>query len=323
MNKKPKIFLIIIVILAAAGFFALKIRPKAGPEEIVKEINPTIGSIETIVSTTGTVLPMNRLEIKPPVNGRVESILVKEGEKVKMGQNLAWMSSTERAALLDAAHAKGPEQLKYWQEAYKPIALLAPIDGEVIVATIQPGQTVTTADAVVVLSDQLIVRAQVDETDIGKIKLKQKALLSLDAYPQTKIKAVVGHIYYESKTVNNVTIYEVDLAPEDVLSFFRSGMNASVDFIENSRENALLIPLEAVQKEKDESFVLLKKNGSEPVRQTVTLGIADDKNVEVISGIEANDKIIVKSKGYSLPKNNIGTNPFMPSRARTGSGSAH
>ncbi|MCX5704635.1 MAG: biotin/lipoyl-binding protein, partial [Candidatus Omnitrophica bacterium] len=117
MNKKPKIFLIIIVILVVVGFFALKMKPKAGSEEIVKEINPTIGSIETFVSTTGTVLPMNRLEIKPPVNGRVESILIKEGEKVKVGQNLAWMSSTERAALLDAAHAKGPEQLKYWQEA--------------------------------------------------------------------------------------------------------------------------------------------------------------------------------------------------------------
>jgi multidrug efflux pump subunit AcrA (membrane-fusion protein) len=160
-------------------------------------------------------------------------------------------------------------------------------------------------------------------TDIGKIKPGQKATISLDAYPDAKIKAAVEHIYYESKTVNNVNIYEVDLTPEDVPSFFRSGMNASVDFIENSRENALLIPLEAVQKEKDESFVLLKKNGSEPVRQKVTLGIADDKNVEVISGIEANDKIIVKSKGYSLPKNNIGTNPFMPSRTRAGSGSAH
>ncbi|MCX5704957.1 MAG: HlyD family efflux transporter periplasmic adaptor subunit, partial [Candidatus Omnitrophica bacterium] len=188
----------------------------------------------------------------------------------------------------------------------------------------QPGQTVTTTDAVVVLSDHLIVRAQVDETDIGKIKLEQKALLSLDAYPQTKIKAIVGHIYYESKTVNNVTIYEVDLTPENVPSFFRSGMNAAVDVIENSRENALLIPLEAVQKERDESFVLLKKTGDEPVRQTVTLGIADDKNVEVISGIGADDKILVKSKGYFLPKNkNIGTNPFMPSRGRAGSGSAH
>jgi macrolide-specific efflux system membrane fusion protein len=312
MNKKPKIFLIIIVILAAVGFFALKIRPKAGPEEMVKEINPTIGSIETIVSTTGTVLPMNRLEIKPPVNGRVESILVKEGEKVKMGQNLAWMSSTERAALLDAAHAKGPEQLKYWQEAYKPIALLAPIDGEVIVATIQPGQTVTAADAVVVLSDHLIVRAQVDETDIGKIKPGQKAVISLDAYPEAKIDARVEHIYYESKTVNNVTIYEVDLIPAEIPHFFRSGMNATVNFITENKDNCLLVPIEAVQKAKDESFVLVKKNSGEPVKQVVSLGISDDKNVEVLSGISENDTLVTKTKKFALPKSNVGSSPFTP-----------
>ena len=88
-------------------------------------------------------------------------------------------------------------------------------------ATIQPGQTVTTSDAVVVLSDRLIVRAQVDETDIGKIKLNQGAFITLDAYLDTKIGAVVDHIYYESETVNNVTIYKVDLIPENTPEFFR------------------------------------------------------------------------------------------------------
>ena len=87
----------------------------------------------------------------------------------------------------------------------------------------------------VVLSDHLIVRAQVDETDIGKITPDMKAIITLDAYPDTKIKASVEHIYYESKTVNNVTIYEVDLIPEEVPAFFRSGMNATVDFIEQEQ----------------------------------------------------------------------------------------
>ena len=98
--------------------------------------------------------------------------------------------------------------------------ILSPIDGEVIVATIQPGQTVTTTDDVVVLSDHLIVRAQVDETDIGKIQLGQKAFISLDAYPDRRIQATVEHIYYESSTVNNVTIYNVDLLPNGCSAVF-------------------------------------------------------------------------------------------------------
>ena len=313
MNKKLKFGLIIVMFLIIGAFVVMKLKPKVDTDNIVKEIIPTFGSIQTVISTTGTVLPKNRLEIKPPVNGRVESILVKEGQKVKTGETLVWMSSTERAALLDAARGQGEEKLKYWQDAYKPIALLASIDAEVIVATTQPGQTVTTADAVVVLSDHLIARAQVDETDIGKIKLGQKATIILDAYPGKKINAAVEHIYYESKTVNNVTIYEVDLIPEEVPLFFRSGMNATIDFIENSREKTLLVPVEAVQKDKGEDFVLVKKDGqSQPVKQPVKLGLSDDKKVEIISGIDAHDILILKSRKFILPKSDAGSSPFVP-----------
>jgi len=315
--KKLKIISGLLILLAAAAFLQMKLRPLKPDSEIVKEIKPMRGTIQNLISATGTVLPKNRLEVKPPVNGRVENILVQEGEKVKAGETLAWMSSTERAALLDAARGQGEETLKYWQEVYKAIPLISPIDGEVIVATTQPGQTVTTNDPVIVLSDQLIVRAQVDETDIGKIKSGQSARVNLDAYPDSKIKAVVGHIYYESKTVNNVTIYEVDLIPESVPPFFRSGMNASVDFIEQSRENILLIPLEAVYREKDADYVLVSQNnGAPPAKRAVELGLSDDKNAEVISGIAENERIILKTKKYKLPKSSTGVNPFLPSRRR-------
>jgi macrolide-specific efflux system membrane fusion protein len=316
-NKKLKITFLVLGIVIVSALVMMKIKSKGLSNEITQDISPTIGAIRVFISTTGAVLPKNRLQVKPPVNGRIESILVQEGEKVKQGQTLAWMSSTERAALLDAAEGQGEEALKYWKDAYKPIALLSPIDGEVIVATTQPGQAVTTNDAVVVLSDHLIVRAQVDETDIGKITNNMKAIITLDAYPDTKIKATVEHIYYESQTINNVTIYPVDLIPQEVPQFFRSGMNASVDFMVQDKKNILTIPVDAVYKN-GESFVYLKQpNAKEPVKARVELGISDDKKVEVISGINENDRIIAKAKKYSLPKpSNTGSNPFLPSRRR-------
>ncbi|MCX5714602.1 MAG: HlyD family efflux transporter periplasmic adaptor subunit [Candidatus Omnitrophica bacterium] len=315
--KKFSVFIIVIIIATAIGTWLFKVRQKESVSEETKLIQPAKGSIKIFISSTGTVLPKNRLEVKPPVNGRVESILVQEGEKVKIGQILAWMSSTERAALLDAARGKGAKSLKYWEQAYKPIPLLAPIDGEVIVATTQPGQTVTTADAVIVLSDHLIVRAQVDETDIGKVKKGMKAVIALDAYPDTKIKAKVEHIYYESQTVNNVTIYPVDLAPQDVPPFFRSGMNASVDFIVQDKRDILVIPVDAVYKNKEDYVLLKQDNVKEPVKALVQLGITDDKNIEVISGVTESDYLIVKSKKFTLPKSSSsGSNPFMPFRKR-------
>ena len=318
--RKNKFFLIgaLAVAVFAAVFFFMRAEKKQSKPQVVQEISPTRGTIQVIISTTGTVLPKNRLQVQPPVNGRVESVLVQEGENVKAGQILAWMSSTERAALLDAAQGKGPEILKYWQDVYKAIPLLSPIDGEVIVATVQPAQTVTTADAVVVLSNHLIVRAQVDETDIGKIALGQSATISLDAYPEQTIKATVEHIYYESQTINNVTIYLVDLLPEKVPSFFRSGMNATVNFIEKGKDDALLLPVEAIVKGKESNYVLIKQSlGQEPARAKVTLGMTDDKNVEILSGITEQDTILIKAKKYTLPKTaSTGTNPFMPARPK-------
>ena len=320
-KNKSKIIFGILVLLAISVFVVIKIKGSSQSNEIIKEVNPAVGTIQTFISTTGTVLPKNRLEVKPPVGGRIESILVHEGDKVKLGQVLAWMSSTERAALLDAAEGQGEDVLKYWKQVYKPIALLAPIDGDVIVATTQPGQTVTTADAVIVLSDHLIVRAQVDETDIGKIKLKQGAFITLDAYLDEKIGAVVDHIYYESETVNNVTIYKVDLFPEKTPEFFRSGMNATIDFKAESRENAMLLPVEAVRKEKDDSYVLLKQEGSNnPAKRVVKIGITDDKNYEILSGVTSADTVLVTTKKYVFPgAGSSGTNPFMPNMRRGGS----
>jgi len=316
------IALVLIISICVVVFLFLRQRPDNNTDA-VKEVRPQIGQIQNFFSTTGMVYPKNRLEIKPPVGGRVEKILVKEGDYVKAGQLLALMSSTERAALLDAARGQGEEVLKYWQQVYKAIQLFSPIDGEVIVATTQPGQIVTATDAVLVLSDQLIVRAQVDETDIGKVKLGQNCLVSLDAYADKKIKAKVEHIYYESQTINNVTIYKVDLVPEEIPEFFRSGMNATIEFIVFDKENILIIPLEALQKEDQKNFVLVKENSqADPQPRAVETGASDDKNIEILSGINAGDIIIVKNKKYVLPKSQKpGTNPFVPFGARRGGGS--
>lgn len=317
-NKKSKIFFALVIIFSAAAFMIIRMKSSKQGSEILQEVKPARESIRSAISTTAQILPKNRLEIKPPINGRLDSILVKEGQKVNAGETLAWISSTERAALLDATRNKGEEESAYWQEVYRPIALISPIDAEVIVATTQPGQAVNTAEPVLVLSDQLIVRAQVDEADIGKIKLGQSAIVSLDAYPDTKINAIVEHIYYESKTINNVTIYEVDLDTESTLEFFRSGMNANVGFITGSKEDALVIPAEAVFNEEGGDFVLVKNNSSlEPEKRSVILGISENKKVEVVSGLTLDDTVVIKSKKYILPKSEeAGASPFIPQRRR-------
>ncbi len=309
-NKKI-IFLFILVLFLGVAF--LKMHGKKDAVIDIKEIQPTVGSIQKTISTTGTVEPQNRLEINPPIAGRVEEIEVQEGQTVKAGDILALMSSTERAALLDAARLKGHEELEYWQNVYKSTPLIAPIDGEVIVRSVEPGQTVTTSDAVLVLSDRLIVQADVDETDIGEIKTGQTAMIGLDAYPDIHVSAKVDHISYESELVNNVTIYGVDILPANIPEVFRSGMSANVEVVVQEKQNAVLLPIEAVNNRDGKTFVLSKHPFSgEIVPTPVTTGIQDDQNIEIISGISEADTVVIQNQTFILQKTSSGSNPFMP-----------
>ncbi len=317
MGKGKKIImgvLVLAVLLGAAAFFFLKGSRKQ--EKKYDEIRATRGTISSVVSTTGAVEPQNRLKIKSSVNGRIEEILVDEGRIVRKGDVLARLSSTERAALLDAAKLQGKSELSYWQNVYKETAVIAPMAGQVIVRSIDPGQTVTTSDSLFVLSDRLIVKAYVDETDIGKVKVGQKAMIGLDAYPDIKVKGVVDHIYYESHLQNNVNIYNVDIIPETVPDVYRSGMSANIDIIVEQKENALLLPTGAVQSRKGASVVMLKKEDPQQPDsyRKVRTGMQDGRNIEILEGISENTVVLMPDTMFVLPTKNGGSNPFMPKR---------
>ncbi|MBN2145553.1 MAG: efflux RND transporter periplasmic adaptor subunit [Candidatus Aureabacteria bacterium] len=314
MKFKGWSIFILVLTAGLAGFGFYQYKQKQKPQIRFREVKPFYGSIQKAISTTGTVQPQNRLEIKPPISGRMDEILVKEGDPVKTGQTIAWMSSTDRAALLDTARSNGEKAVEYWKDVYKPTPLIAPIDGEVIVRALEPGQTVTSNDVVLVLSDRLIVQANVDETDIGKVKKGQTAAVSLDAYPDIRVEGKVNHIYYESKIVNNVTIYHVDILPETVPEVFRSGMSANIEIIEQSKEHVLLISQEAVKQDPEYgSFVLVPASpGQRPRREKITTGLADDTNFEVVEGLDADSTVLVRTENYTPSRGSPGGNPFMP-----------
>ena len=286
--------------------------PAGAPERVT--VSPTYEAIASSITTTGVVTPRNRLEIRPPVAGRLETMAVKEGQAVKTGDVLATMSSTDRATLLDAA--RGRNEWKYWQEVYRPIELVAPLDATVIVATLQPGQVLATTDPVVVLSDQLIVRAQVDETDIGKVKLNQEAVVTLDSFPDQPIQATVEHIYYESVVESNVTVYKVDLRPTSVPEFFRSGMNAQVAFQLAQKDKALVLPLDAVQMNGKTATVRVLNAKDEEEKREVEVGIVAGDRVEIVSGLTPADKVVRKARKTNVAAPTSGGNPLVPQFGR-------
>lgn len=310
MKKKYILILSLLLVATAAAvwFFYFKAKPVQYKESQIKKSKITLK-----ILATGTVQPENRLQIKSPISGRAESINVVEGKKVRKGEILAWVSSTERAVMIDSAHSQGAEEVKKWEEIYKPTPILAPLNGTIILRNIEPGQTFTTNDAILVMADRLTIQAQVDETDLAQIRLHQKVQVILDAYPDKELDAQVNQIAYEAKTVNNVTTYTVYVLPNEKLEFLRSGMTANVTFFGETKEDIFVVPNEFVKYEAGKPSVQVKINGK-PENKEVKLGITDGKFTEVISGLNENDTVMLVINKDTKAKANMFSGPSTSTR---------
>ncbi len=293
-QKKKKLW--IILSIAFVMLFVIALKLTKGEKEIkYKSTKVTIEPITVNIQTSGSVLPQNRLEIKSSIAGRIVKIFIKEGELVKKNQVLATMSSTERAALLDAASAKGQKELEKWEKLYKATPIIAPINGTVIAKNVEPGQTIGTSDAIFVMSDRLVIKAQVDETDIAKVKKGQVVKVTLDAYQNETIEGTVDQIAYEAKTVNSVTMYEVEILPKNVPPFMRSGMTVTVEFLVAHKDSTLVIPSDMLHQENGTPHVYITNaNGKKPKSISVETGLTDGKKVEIISGLKEGDTVMVQ-----------------------------
>ncbi len=305
--------------LLLLGGYALW-RKTAQDQPTYKEVQVQRGDLSLTVLTTGTVQPENRLEIKPPIAGRVDQVLIQEGEYVRKGTILVWMSSTERAALLDAARSQGPEEVKRWEDLYRPTPVIAPINGTVILRSVEAGQTFTNSESILVMSDRLTIKAQVDETDMAQVKLKQKAEIILDAYPGQSVPAVVDQIAFEAKNVNNVTTYVVDVLPLKTPDFMRSGMTANVSFKINERKGVLLLPVDCVTTQDGKRSVLKKNPNEAPSITAVETGLTDGKNIEILSGLTEGDTVLAIDAIQQLKSRSKAISPFSPGSVRGGGG---
>ena len=296
---------VLLAVAAGGGWLATS----RGDRARFRELATQRGDLEVTILSNGIVQPQNQVDIKPPINGRAEQVLVREGARVKKGQVLAWMSSSERAALLDAARAKGEAETKRWESLYKATPILAPIDGTIIDRKIEAGQSFTSQDAVLVMSDRLTVRAQVDETDIAKVGVGQRASVTLDAYPDRKLEAVVDEIAFNAKTVNSVTTYEVDVTPKETPAFVRSGMTANVTFYVEAKRGVVLVPSEAIRAANGKRLVLVKREDGPPEEREIETGASDGKLTEVIEGLADDETVLIPDRRAAGAK---GRNPFSP-----------
>jgi HlyD family secretion protein len=206
----------------------------------------------------------------------------------------------------------------------------SPMSGVVIKKGVELGQTVTSGvssfndgTAMFTVADlkSLIIRVNLNEVDIAKVRVGQPVRVTLDAYPQKTFSGKVRFVAPAAKVVDKIKVFEIEVALDKLDEAFRTGMSANVEILGERRENALSIPLEALQrrdgqtvvyrlkanlppqeiaKAKDalngrSKFVWMSENWKgyfEPV--PVNAGIATLERVEVTAGLGAGDQVALE-----------------------------
>jgi HlyD family secretion protein len=176
--------------------------------------------------------------------------------------------------------------------------ICAPIAGIVASVSTEEGETVAASFAAptfVTLLDlaRLEVWAYVDETDIGRIQIGQKAHFTVDTYPDQDFEGRVTAIYPQAElrdnVVNYVTVVRFDPPRDRTL---RPEMTTAVKVALESHEHVLAVPRRAVRRDGSRAFVLSPR-GDETVRVWVTTGSRDESHWEIVSGLREGDPVLV------------------------------
>lgn len=129
----------------------------------------------------------------------------------------------------------------------------SPINGIVLVRSVEPGQTVAAtfqAPVLFTLAEdltQMELQVDVDEADVGRVREAQEAAFTVDAYPDRRFPARITRVHYGSKTVEGVVTYQTVLQVDNAEMVLRPGMTATAIITVESISDALLVPNAALR----------------------------------------------------------------------------
>jgi HlyD family secretion protein len=201
----------------------------------------------------------------------------------------------QRQASLDAAQVN----LDYTN-------IVSPVDGTVVSRNVTMGQTVAasfqTPTLFLIATD--LTRMQVDtnvsESDIGDIKVGDKANFTVDAFPKSIFQGTVSQVRQSPQTVQNVVTYDVVISLDNSDLSLKPGMTAATRVVVDQRDAVMRVPNAALRYrsglaqngQPDQARIWILRDG-EPVSLAVVAGLDDDNFTEIVSGdVKPGDQVI-------------------------------
>jgi HlyD family secretion protein len=198
-------------------------------------------------------------------------------------------------------------------------SVISPINGVVISRNVEKGQTVaasfTTPTLFTIAHDltDMLIEADIDEADIGKVKLGQDVEFFVDAYPDETFKGKVHQIHLQPKTTQSVVNYTVVIQVKNETLKLFPGMTANISIIVERKQNILVIPATALNYVLPEQMPqgiditdttnfdenefgvrskvwIREKNRLRAI--VIETGISDGSTYEIVKGIKENTEVV-------------------------------
>ena len=239
------------------------------------------------------------------LQGQKYDRLAVEDARIKQLQVTAAEQAVEQAALNVEQARRSLDQankaVNLAQKQLNDATIIAPFDGIITTINIEEGDILAAPGSgsggpiFMVDPNSLELDIEVDEIDIAETRLDQKAIIKLDALPETfegKVTAISTLPIIKSQN-SGVVVYEVTVAfSGDIPASVKSGMSATVDIVISEKKDVVLVPNKLIKRDsKGQTSVNMLMDQKIQERQ-VTTGLTDGSQTEIVNGLNAGDIII-------------------------------
>lgn len=162
----------------------------------------------------------------------------------------------------------------------------------------------------IVLTDManLVVKANVAEIDVSKIKAGQDATVTINALPDTPVQAKVIAADLTPTASNNIVQFGVQLSLVTPPAGIRPGQSASVSIVVARADDALSVPSAAVRTVNGQNSVTVLSGGQQ-VTRAVEVGVRSESRVQITSGLTEGEEVVLSTAGTTGTGNNGGVFP--------------
>ncbi len=278
----------------------------------------SVSSLRSSINSTLTTLNNQQQSIANQKFSNANNITSAQNNLVSAQNNLASINAGTDPLDLKSQELSVQQKQNSLSDAISTLAdysVRAPFDGIVASVAVKKGDSVSGTAVATLITKQQVANISLNEVDIAKINIGQKVNLTFDALPDLSLTGQVVDIDTIGTVSQGVVTYNVKIGFDSPDNQIKSGMSVSAAIITEVKQDILMVPSSAVKTQGTTNYVLVFNpalpadatgqgtvSTVAPTQKTVVIGISDDTNTEIVSGLSEGDQIVTKTVVSTVTK---------------------